>query len=188
MDFVIVAGLIILISQSVCVKSQQGQTTVVAKFEEYDILPIRKYCPFDPDIDIEYDKITRCMQNNKIFSDHIETRDHTGLLPAYIPPRMCTKDPVWLDKSKTEVSRLSLSPWKWVKNTDENRVPRQVLEAECLCNSCLDEDGKEMDGVTSVSVKVPYRVTKYDRGGKAVVTYVNIAIGCTCRFPEYISE
>uniref|UniRef100_A0A8C5MKU6 Interleukin 17B n=1 Tax=Leptobrachium leishanense TaxID=445787 RepID=A0A8C5MKU6_9ANUR len=95
-------------------------------------------------------------------------------------------------------NRRSLSPWTYVINHDENRIPVDIPEARCLCTGCINPFTMQEDlSMSSIPIhsKIPVRRRLCDTSSQGLRTrkrkkchkeYIavmeNIAVGCTCIF------
>ncbi|XP_063301295.1 interleukin-17B [Pelobates fuscus] len=95
-------------------------------------------------------------------------------------------------------NRRSLSPWTYVINHDENRIPVDIPEARCLCTGCVNPFTLQEDHTMSsipIHSKIPVRRRLCEASSHGLRTrrrkkchkeYIavmeNIAVGCTCIF------
>ncbi|XP_075457074.1 interleukin-17B [Ascaphus truei] len=95
-------------------------------------------------------------------------------------------------------NRRSLSPWAYSINHDENRIPTDIPEAQCLCTGCINPFTIQEDlSMSSIPIysKIPVRRRLCEgsapglrprRKKKCHKEYTsvmeNIAVGCTCIF------
>ncbi|XP_076825382.1 uncharacterized protein LOC143470968 isoform X2 [Clavelina lepadiformis] len=134
-------------------------------------------CRVNPFRDAEYDRIKSCVENQPLFADNMEIRNYTDQqIPQF--QRKCEKDPNYNPSGKL-ISERSISPWKWVLNIDENRIPREILQAECLCHYCLDpRTGRENYNVDSSPINLEY----YVQNNNGELVSEEIPIGCQCNY------
>ncbi|XP_076825381.1 uncharacterized protein LOC143470968 isoform X1 [Clavelina lepadiformis] len=137
----------------------------------------RQLCRVNPFRDAEYDRIKSCVENQPLFADNMEIRNYTDQqIPQF--QRKCEKDPNYNPSGKL-ISERSISPWKWVLNIDENRIPREILQAECLCHYCLDpRTGRENYNVDSSPINLEY----YVQNNNGELVSEEIPIGCQCNY------
>ncbi|MBN3316590.1 IL17C protein, partial [Atractosteus spatula] len=91
-------------------------------------------------------------------------------------------------------SRRSISPWRYRIHVDENRFPKKLAYAECLCSGCIDpKDGTENLSMNSVPVEQTMMVLKRidcphrklnERKYTYVVEYIKVPVACTCVIPK----
>ncbi|KAM8973725.1 interleukin-17B [Pelodytes ibericus] len=95
-------------------------------------------------------------------------------------------------------NRRSLSPWTYIINHNENRIPAYIPEAQCLCTGCINPFTMQEDlSMSSIPIysKIPVRRRLCEssslghRGRKRkkchkdyIAVMENIAVGCTCIF------
>ncbi|KAL4613688.1 interleukin-17C-like [Arapaima gigas] len=91
--------------------------------------------------------------------------------------------------SSPEHRYRALSPWKYRIDVDDNRYPREIAVAECLCEGCII-DGKENLSFNSEPVKQTMMVSRYEKCPKhpekfsLVTEPVEIDVACTCVVPR----
>ncbi|XP_061450044.1 interleukin-17C [Rhineura floridana] len=87
-----------------------------------------------------------------------------------------------------EVNERSISPWRFRIDEDEDRYPRKLAFAECLCKGCIDiKSGDETISVNSVQVFQNMMVLRrkpcqHDGavGFTYEVKYIDVPVACTC--------
>ncbi|XP_029821385.1 interleukin-17C [Manacus vitellinus] len=76
---------------------------------------------------------------------------------------------------------------------DENRYPRKLAFAECLCSGCVDvKTGRETTSLNSVTIHQTMMVLRRKPcphpTGLGLVTfevdYIKVPVGCTCVLPR----
>ena len=76
---------------------------------------------------------------------------------------------------------------------DENRYPRKLAFAECLCSGCVDvKTGRETTSLNSVAIHQTMMVLRRKPcprpTGPGLVTfevdYIRVPVGCTCVLPR----
>lgn len=76
---------------------------------------------------------------------------------------------------------------------DENRYPRKLAFAECLCDGCVDvKTGRETTSLNSVAIHQTMMVLRRKPcprpSGPGLVTfevdYIKVPVGCTCVLPR----
>ncbi|XP_010224815.1 PREDICTED: interleukin-17C [Tinamus guttatus] len=76
---------------------------------------------------------------------------------------------------------------------DEDRYPRKLAFAECLCRGCVDvKTGRETTALNSVAIHQTMMVLRRKPcpgpGGHGLFTfevdYIRVAVGCTCVLPR----
>ncbi|XP_042293723.1 interleukin-17C [Sceloporus undulatus] len=98
------------------------------------------------------------------------------------------------DMLNGDLSKRSLSPWKYNIDEDTNRFPSRLAFAECLCNGCIDgKTGQETIALNSVPVvrnmmvlhRKPCRHADTDAEGFTFETkYIDVPVACTCVVPR----
>ncbi|KAF7225003.1 interleukin-17C [Nothobranchius furzeri] len=103
-----------------------------------------------------------------------------------------------LSNSK-DIKDRSLSPWRYVQETNEDLFPSTYMKAECLCSGCItikknsDESMEENFDFNSVPVLQAQMFLKRERGNCEDGTYqlrafkMDIPVGCTCVRPKRTS-
>ncbi|KAK0155991.1 Interleukin-17C [Merluccius polli] len=113
--------------------------------------------------------------------------------PAAAPGGRCPVG-LYAGLSSQPLHTRSISPWRYVYDTDKDRFPRRISVAECLCGGCITlrpgEDTAAED-FTYLSAAVlqhrlvlkkelckdgRYRLVPHDQA---------VAVGCTCATPNY---
>ncbi|XP_034385378.1 interleukin-17C-like [Cyclopterus lumpus] len=93
--------------------------------------------------------------------------------------------------TRGDLSNRSLSPWRYRLNEEDDRIPHQILFAECLCSGCIINRHEDLS-YNSVPVFAPLAVLRTSpcprdpnkfTVNKAVVS---VPVGCTCAAPKYI--
>ncbi|CAK8677730.1 uncharacterized protein LOC143445887 [Clavelina lepadiformis] len=85
-------------------------------------------------------------------------------------------------KGKRYPQHRSTSPWKWIRNFDNERIPQWLVETKCLCNGCVDPFSRtENLDLRSVPITIDRHVKK-KRNGKYVDDVVTLNMGCRCDF------
>ncbi|NWR56195.1 IL17C protein, partial [Bucorvus abyssinicus] len=94
---------------------------------------------------------------------------------------------------RSEPNERSISPWRYRIDEDENRYPRKLAFAECLCSGCVDvKTGRETTSLNSVAIHQNMMVLRRKPcpwpGGHGLVTfdvdYIRVPVGCTCVLPR----
>lgn len=93
----------------------------------------------------------------------------------------CSECPHRLRHSQHEPQRLrSTCPWVWEENISENRYPRKVINARCICRRCIGSNARYQCEPIYTRVKV-LRVQGCQNG---LLQYTNdeeiVSVGCTC--------
>uniref|UniRef100_A0A8D2Q2T3 Interleukin 17C n=1 Tax=Zosterops lateralis melanops TaxID=1220523 RepID=A0A8D2Q2T3_ZOSLA len=79
---------------------------------------------------------------------------------------------------------------------DENRYPRKLAFAECLCSGCVDvKTGRETTSLNSVTIHQTMLVLRRKPcprpAGPGLVAlevdYIRVPVGCTCVLPRTVS-
>ncbi|NXC92454.1 IL17C protein, partial [Cercotrichas coryphoeus] len=95
----------------------------------------------------------------------------------------------------SQVHERSLSPWRYRIDVDENRYPRKLAFAECLCSGCVDaKTGRETTSLNSVAIHQTMLVLRRKPcpppappGHFALeVAYIQVPVGCTCVLPRTV--
>ncbi|MGH0115158.1 UNVERIFIED_CONTAM: hypothetical protein FKN15_070678 [Acipenser sinensis] len=85
----------------------------------------------------------------------------------------------------------SISPWTYTLNIDEDRYPKVLAFAECLCAGCISEvTGREMTSLNSLLLT--QRIMGLHRRpcfsnpelSAFYVDYISVPVGCTCVRPR----
>ncbi|NXD13748.1 IL17C protein, partial [Nothocercus nigrocapillus] len=94
---------------------------------------------------------------------------------------------------RSETNERSISPWRYRIDEDEDRYPRKLAFAECLCRGCVDvKTGRETAALNSVAIHQTMMVLRRKPcpgpGGHGLFTlevdYIRVAVGCTCVLPR----
>ncbi|NXA45601.1 IL17C protein, partial [Nothocercus julius] len=95
--------------------------------------------------------------------------------------------------ARSETNERSISPWRYRIDEDEDRYPRKLAFAECLCRGCVDvKTGRETTALNSVAIHQTMMVLRRKPcpgpGGHGLFTlevdYIRVAVGCTCVLPR----
>ncbi|XP_041123782.1 interleukin-17C-like [Polyodon spathula] len=85
----------------------------------------------------------------------------------------------------------SISPWTYTFNVDEDRYPKVLAFAECLCIGCISAvTGKEMTSLNSLLLTQRIMVLRRRPCSSNpdlsafYVDYINVPVGCTCVRPR----
>ncbi|XP_066568617.1 interleukin-17C [Amia ocellicauda] len=95
-----------------------------------------------------------------------------------------------------DYSSRSISPWRYRIDVDENRYPRKLAFAQCLCKGCIvGSNLTESNSHVSVTVTQTLMVLKKTacKGDKTPgsrkfslkVEYISVPVACTCVLPKY---
>uniref|UniRef100_A0A8C3NX48 Interleukin 17C n=1 Tax=Cyanoderma ruficeps TaxID=181631 RepID=A0A8C3NX48_9PASS len=96
---------------------------------------------------------------------------------------------------RSEPHERSISPWRYRIDEDENRYPRKLAFAECLCSGCVDvKTGRETTSLNSVTIHQTMLVLRRKPcprpAGPGLVTlevdYIRVPVGCTCVLPRTV--
>ncbi|XP_056419995.1 interleukin-17A-like [Hyla sarda] len=85
-----------------------------------------------------------------------------------------------------DVHTRSLSPWDYRLNTDPNRFPFVISEADCVTFACVDADGNENPDLISSPVKQEMMVLRREQKSCSFsyrLETVVVTVGCTCVRP-----
>ncbi|NWT07689.1 IL17C protein, partial [Vireo altiloquus] len=94
---------------------------------------------------------------------------------------------------RSEPHERSISPWRYRIDEDENRYPRKLAFAECLCSGCVDvKTGRETTSLNSVTIHQTMLVLRRKPcprpAGPGLVAlevdYIRVPVGCTCVLPR----
>ncbi|XP_062442848.1 interleukin-17C [Rhea pennata] len=94
---------------------------------------------------------------------------------------------------RSEPNERSISPWRYRIDEDENRYPRKLAFAECLCRGCVDvKTGRETTSLNSVAIHQTMMVLRRQPcprpAGAGLFTfavdYIKVPVGCTCVLPR----
>ncbi|KAG8001152.1 Interleukin-17C [Nibea albiflora] len=88
-----------------------------------------------------------------------------------------------------EANRRSLSPWRYRLDRKDDRFPRDIYMAECLCQGCINEQQEDMSynsvpvhAALTVLTKItcPHDSNKY----KLKKEIIKVPVACTCVVPR----
>ncbi|NXJ85625.1 IL17C protein, partial [Trogon melanurus] len=94
---------------------------------------------------------------------------------------------------RSEPNERSISPWRYRIDEDENRYPRKLAFAECLCSGCVDvKTGRETSSLNSVAIHQNMMVLRRKPCPRPAshglvtfeVDYIRVPVGCTCVLPR----
>ncbi|NXX77508.1 IL17C protein, partial [Urocolius indicus] len=94
---------------------------------------------------------------------------------------------------RSEHNERSISPWRYRIDEDENRYPRKLAFAECLCSGCVDvKTGRETSSLNSVPIHQTMMVLRRKPCPRPAahglvtfeVDYIRVPVGCTCVLPR----
>ncbi|XP_068883366.1 interleukin-17C [Aphelocoma coerulescens] len=94
---------------------------------------------------------------------------------------------------RSEPHERSISPWRYRIDEDENRYPRKLAFAECLCSGCVDvKTGRETTSLNSVTIHQTMLVLRRKPCPRPAglglvaleVDYIRVPVGCTCVLPR----
>ncbi|XP_067158922.1 interleukin-17C [Apteryx mantelli] len=94
---------------------------------------------------------------------------------------------------RSEPNERSISPWRYRIDEDENRYPRKLAFAECLCQGCVDvKTGRETTSLNSVTIHQTMMVLRRKPCPRPAglgrftfeVDYIRVPVGCTCVLPR----
>nr|XP_021382640.1 interleukin-17C [Lonchura striata domestica] len=89
----------------------------------------------------------------------------------------------------------SISPWRYRIDEDEDRYPRKLAFAECLCSGCVDvKTGRETTSLNSVAIHQTMLVLRRKPCPRPAapglvaleVDYIRVPVGCTCVLPRTV--
>ncbi|XP_016156544.1 PREDICTED: interleukin-17C, partial [Ficedula albicollis] len=95
----------------------------------------------------------------------------------------------------SKIHERSLSPWRYRIDVDENRYPRKLAFAECLCGGCVDaKSGRETTSLNSVAIhqtmlvlrRKPCPLPALPGRFELEVAYIQVPVGCTCVLPRTV--
>nr|XP_039270092.1 interleukin-17F-like [Styela clava] len=124
----------------------------------------------------DYVKMSQDMLSDKKFADELEVQDVRSREKRSIRKRCPKFSEQYLRRTK-KVKDRSISPWKYIKNTDNKRIPKILMEARCLCNGCINIETTKEDNVNLVSIPTKTKITVMKKGK---LTRKIINTGCTC--------
>ncbi|NXX12957.1 IL17C protein, partial [Podargus strigoides] len=93
----------------------------------------------------------------------------------------------------SEPNERSISPWRYRIDEDEDRYPRKLAFAECLCSGCVDvKTGRETTSLNSVAIHQTMMVLRRKPCPRPAalglvtfeVDYIRVPVGCTCVLPR----
>uniref|UniRef100_A0A3Q2X5R2 Interleukin 17a/f2 n=1 Tax=Haplochromis burtoni TaxID=8153 RepID=A0A3Q2X5R2_HAPBU len=88
-----------------------------------------------------------------------------------------------LTEGNGDIHSRSLSPWNWTPNTDRNRIPRTLWEAECSTSFCSSPipGQKDQHNLNSVPIYQDILVLTSHNGRRCYkASFRSVAVGCTC--------
>ncbi|NXD29707.1 IL17C protein, partial [Spelaeornis formosus] len=94
---------------------------------------------------------------------------------------------------RSEPHERSISPWRYRIDEDEDRYPRKLAFAECLCSGCVDvKTGRETTSLNSVAIHQTVLVLRRKPCPRPAppglvtleVDYIRVPVGCTCVLPR----
>ncbi|XP_071775478.1 interleukin-17C [Centroberyx gerrardi] len=97
--------------------------------------------------------------------------------------------PVELYQQSADISDRSLSPWRYIYDTKEDRFPRTFAVAQCLCEGCImtverkaREENMDYNSYPIKQSRVVLKKELCDDGKKYRLVPVSesVAVGCTC--------
>uniref|UniRef100_UPI0037E9415D interleukin-17C-like n=1 Tax=Semicossyphus pulcher TaxID=241346 RepID=UPI0037E9415D len=89
-----------------------------------------------------------------------------------------------------EHRKRALSPWTYSLNEDQDRIPRQIAFAQCLCDGCIINQEVNLS-YNSVQVKTWLVVLRKTRCEDETDKYklkkelIMVPVGCTCVLPNF---
>ncbi|GLD55727.1 interleukin-17C-like protein [Lates japonicus] len=91
---------------------------------------------------------------------------------------------------RQEVNMRSLSPWKYSLDRDDDRFPREIAVAKCLCEGCIINQKEDMSYNSKevfAQVMVMKKAQCKEDPKKYVVNkeFIKIPVACTCVVPSY---
>lgn len=101
-------------------------------------------------------------------------------------------DPSWEGAAGTQ---LKVSPCPRSIDEDENRYPRRLAFAECLCSGCVDvKTGRETTSLNSVAIQQEMLVLRRKPCPRSAgqgrfrleMEYIQVPVGCTCVLPRTV--
>ncbi|XP_077149207.1 interleukin-17F-like [Ranitomeya variabilis] len=111
-------------------------------------------------------------------------------------PTSATVDTRLIDSSYMEslvqmedIHTRSLSPWDYSHNTDPNRFPFVIAEADCLTFACVDADGHQSPDLISFPIQQEVMVLRREKKGCSFSYRLEmevVTLGCTCVTPTTI--
>ncbi|KAM3870058.1 interleukin-17C [Diretmus argenteus] len=122
--------------------------------------------------------------DKKLSSHYPQPPEPRGLAAAGSP--VC---PVELYQQSVDIKSRSLSPWRYISNTEEDRFPPTIAEAECLCEGCImtmkDAPREESFAYNSVPITqhrvvLRRKLCEDKKRYRLVPENINVAVGCTC--------
>ncbi|XP_069830150.1 interleukin-17F-like isoform X2 [Dendropsophus ebraccatus] len=97
-------------------------------------------------------------------------------------------DTSYLDRlvEMEDIKTRSISPWEYSLNTDPNRFPFVISEANCLTLTCIDADGNENPDLISYPIQQEMMVLRREQKGCSFsyrLETEEVTVGCTCVTP-----
>ncbi|XP_062997487.1 interleukin-17C [Elgaria multicarinata webbii] len=92
-----------------------------------------------------------------------------------------------------DINERSISPWRYRLDENEDRYPRQLAFAECLCGGCIDgKTGRETTSLNSVPVvqkmvvlyRKPCQHDSETPGFTFEVKDILVPVACACVLPR----
>ncbi|XP_069086175.1 interleukin-17A-like [Pleurodeles waltl] len=96
------------------------------------------------------------------------------------------------DRMLTDISSRSLTPWDSSVDTDVNRNPEVIVQANCLHSMCLDSEGQKDLRLNSIPIRHQILVLRREQKGCSLKYKLEkqwVTFGCTCVRPavSYVS-
>ncbi|XP_077346474.1 interleukin-17F-like [Lithobates pipiens] len=88
----------------------------------------------------------------------------------------------------TDINRRSLSPWEFRLNTDADRFPLEISEADCFTFACIDSEGNEDPDLISYPIQQEMIVLRRQQRDCDYIYSLEmelITVGCTCVRSSY---
>uniref|UniRef100_A0A8C9SM46 Interleukin-17C-like n=2 Tax=Scleropages formosus TaxID=113540 RepID=A0A8C9SM46_SCLFO len=110
-----------------------------------------------------------------------------GHMEGHVEGQLCSS--FQLQASSPHHSNRSISPWRYRIDYDEDRYPKSVAVAVCLCEGCII-NGTEDTSYNSVPVRQVRRVLRRVRCPLNSTRYslktslMEVPVACTCVIPK----
>ncbi|XP_075056898.1 interleukin-17F-like [Mixophyes fleayi] len=113
------------------------------------------------------------------------TTRRSRLLPSSMTVDLSVIDTNYLDSlvQMEDIHTRSLSPWDYSFNTDPNRFPFVIAEANCLSFTCVDSDGSESPELISYPIQREIMVLRREQKACDYIYRLEtelVTLGCTC--------
>ncbi|XP_040285778.1 interleukin-17F-like [Bufo bufo] len=141
----------------------------------------------------EYWSLTNTQEGSKDEELPLEAKQRCpGRRNRHLPSAMIVDigliDTSYLDSlvQMEDIHTRSLSPWEYSLNSDPNRFPFVIAEANCLTFTCADANGNENPALISYPIQQEVMVLCREQKGCSFSYRLEtevVTLGCTCVKP-----